>query len=302
MDWTTAHREAMFAAFEAHEQLELDTFGRIDVFDGMAADGLRLVFRRLDTAAALYLPASRGGQPGAIVNSQHPLALQRYSAGHEYGHHVFGHGEQIDRHAEPGGPRPAASAQEKLAEAFAAWFLMPPEAAKAACERLSLADVRQPSDAYALALRLGTSYTAICTHLPSLKLVNVGIANQWRDISLKTIKQELSATPPPGGWQNDTWLMSAADAEVELVVRAGDRLLIDLPGYDLDTLPPSATGTLLPPTDLLSTGRWSIDLPPELVAGPATLTLRNSSEEVTFALFVERPRLGRYVRRVTAAR
>jgi len=85
-------------------------------------------------------------------------------------------------------------------------------------------------------------------------------------------------------------------------VRAGDRLLIDLPGYDLDTLPPSATGTLLPPTDLLSTGRWSIDLPPELVAGPATLTLRNSSEEVTFSLFVERPRLGRYVRRVTAAR
>jgi len=300
MDWSAAHREAMVAAFEAHEQLAIDTFGRVDVFDAMAADGLRLVFRRLDTAAALYLPASLGGQPGVIINAQHPLGLQRYSAGHEYGHHVFGHGEQIDRNAEPGGHRAAGSAQEKLAEAFAAWFLMPPEAAQAVRERLGLAEVQQPSDAYALALRLGTSYTAICTHLPSLKLVKGHIAGQWRELSLKTIKQELSAAPPPGGWQNDVWVMSAADAAAELVVRAGDRLLIDLPAWDIDTIPPGATAELLAPTDLLSIGRWSIDLPADLGPGPTAVRLRNSSEAVTFSLLIERPRMGRYVRRVAA--
>ena len=91
--------------------------------------------------------------------------------------------------------------------------------------------------------------------------------------------------------------MSAADAEAELVVRAGDRLLIDLPGYDLDTLPPGATGSCCPDRPALD-GRWSIDLPAELVAGATALTLRNSSEEVTFSLLIERPRLGRYVRRV----
>lgn len=75
MDWSAAHREAMVAAFDAHEQLGLDTFGRVDVFDAMVGDGLRLVFRRLKGSAALYLPAVSGGPAGAIINAQHPLAL-----------------------------------------------------------------------------------------------------------------------------------------------------------------------------------------------------------------------------------
>jgi Zn-dependent peptidase ImmA (M78 family) len=297
MDWTAAHREAMVAAFEVHDQLGIDTFGRVDVFEAIAADGLRLMFRPLRTAAALYLPASLGGQAGAIINAQHPLALQRYSGGHEYGHHVFSHGEQIDRNAEPRGPQQAPSAQEKLAEAFAAWFLMPPEAADAARQRLGLRSVRHPADAYALALRLGTSYTAMCTHLPSLKLVKGHVSARWRDVQLKTIKQALSPTPPPGGWQNDVWTLSPGDAEAELVVRAGDRLLMHLPGWDVEAVPPGAAAERLTPADLLSTGWWSVDLAPNLAAGPTAVRLRNSSDAVTFSLFIERPRLGRYVRR-----
>src|SRR6185312_17096458 len=118
-----------------------------------------------------------------------------------------------------GGIGAPLSKEEKLAEAFAAWFLMPPEAAQAARERISLTEVQRPSDAYALALRLGTSYSAICTHLPSLKLVKSHLAGQWREISLRTIKQELSVTPPSGGWHNDVWVLSAADAAAEIVVR-----------------------------------------------------------------------------------
>ena len=74
MDWSAAHREAMVAAFDAHEQLGLDTFGRVDVFDAMVGDGLRLVFRRLEGSAALYLPAGPGGPAGAIVNARSKLA------------------------------------------------------------------------------------------------------------------------------------------------------------------------------------------------------------------------------------
>ncbi|MGO9956188.1 MAG: ImmA/IrrE family metallo-endopeptidase [Solirubrobacteraceae bacterium] len=302
MDWSAAHREAMIAAFDAHEQLGIDTFGWVDVFDAMACDGLRLVFRRLAASAALYLPPGLGGPAGAIINAQHPLALQRYSAAHEYGHHVFGHGEQIDRNAEPRGTAAVLSKEERLAEAFAAWFLMPPEAAQAARERLGRTDFRQPSDAYALALRLGTSYSAICTHLPSLKFVKGHLAGQWRERSLKTIKQELSMTPPPGGWHNDVWVLSAADAEAGLVVRAGDRLLIDLPGYDIDALPVGASAELLAPADLLSSGRWQVDLPSGIDAGPTTVALRDASTRVGFSLVVERPRLGRYVRRVAPRR
>jgi hypothetical protein len=121
-------------------------------------------------------------------------------------------------------------------------------------------------------------------------------------MSLKTIKQELSATAPPGGWHNDAWVLSAADAEDELVVRAGDRLLIDLPGYDIDAVPPGASAELLAPADLLSRSRWQVDLPSGTDAGPTIVALRDASTRVSFALVVERPRLGRYVRRVQAAR
>jgi Zn-dependent peptidase ImmA (M78 family) len=302
MDWRSAHREAMVIAFEAHEDLAIDTFARIDVFDAMAASGLRLVFRDLQDSAALYLPAHLGGTPGAIIKAQHPLALQRYSGAHEYGHHLFGHGEQIDRNSEPRGTGAALAPAEKLAEAFASWFLMPPEAVDAVLERIGITDIARPHDAYALALRLGTSFSATCTHLPSLKLVPGGTAEQWRALALKGIKQELTTSPPPGGWKNDVWVLGPEDASVELVVRAGDRLLLDLPAWDIDHAPHQATVTRIEPTDLLSSPRWQVDLPPDMPPGPTRLSLRDPSTTVTFTLCVEQPRRGRYVRTIALAR
>jgi Zn-dependent peptidase ImmA (M78 family) len=302
MDWRSAHREAMIVAFEAHEDLAIDTFARIDVFDAMAASGLRLVFRDLQESAALYLPANLGGTPGAIINALHPLALQRYSGAHEYGHHLFGHGEQIDRNSEPRGPGAALAPAEKLAEAFAAWFLMPPEAADAVLDRLGITQIARPLDAYALALRLGTSFSATCTHLPSLKLVPGPTAEQWRGLALKAIKQELTASPPPGGWKNDVWFLSRDDAGAELVVRSGDRLLIDLPAWDVDHAPDRATVTRVEPTDLLSQPQWQVDLPFHTPPGSARLSLRDPSTTLTFSLRVEHPRRGRYVQTLALAR
>src|SRR5882762_6950039 len=101
MNWRDAHRAAMVAAADAQEELNLDTFHRIEVLGAMSSAGLKVIFRKLEGCAALYLPSSLGGRPGAIINASHPLALQRYSAGHEIGHHFFGHGSQVIREVEP---------------------------------------------------------------------------------------------------------------------------------------------------------------------------------------------------------
>lgn len=298
MDWAAAHREGMLAAFQAQADLGLDTFERVDVFEAMASDDLRLFFRALSTAAALYVPAPFGGPAGAIVNALHPLAMQRYSAAHEYGHHLLGHGEQIDRESEPRVTRATLPAEEKLAEAFAAWFLMPPEAAESALERIGCARLSSAVDAYALALRLGTSYQATCTHLPSLKLVHGQTAESWRNVSLKAVKQELSPDAPPGGWRHDVWLLTERDAARPLVVRSGDRLLLELPGREVAALPAGATAAPVPATDLLSgPPRWSVDLSPEMGAGPAPLEMCDASSTLRFPLVVERPRIGRYIAR-----
>ena len=88
---------------------------------------------------------------------------------------------------------------------------------------------------------------------------------------------------------------------VELVVRAGDRLLIDLPAWDIDHVPDKATVTRIEPTDLLA--RPMAGRPPaDMLSGPTAPMLRDPSDAVTFTLSVERPRRGRYVRTIALAR
>lgn len=286
MRWDHSHRDAMAAAFEAHEDLDVDTLGRIDVFGAIAGDGIKLAFQPLD-CAALYLPASIAVKSGILVNSQHPLALQRLSAAHELGHHTFGHGEQVDREGEPRGTGARLPPHEMLAEAFAGWFLMPPEAIVTAQHLLGLTEPASAADAYALALRLGTSFAATCNRIEALR--------QWRTTPLKSLKQELTSDAPLGGWRNDVWLLSERDSEATIVVRCGDALLLDLAGWDIDELPDGATATHVPGADLLTPSRWRVDLPVQLPAGPASLVLRQAASRLVFELMLERPRFGRFV-------
>jgi hypothetical protein len=275
----------MGAAFEAHEDLGLDTVGRVDVFDAIVTAELRLIFRELE-CAALYLPSSVSGRAGVLVNAHQPLAMQRYSAAHEYGHHVFDHGGQIDRQSEPRGRGASIPPHEMLAEAFAAWFLMPPEAIEAGLRLLGLDAVTSVAQAYALALRLGTSFKATCTHVR-------GLAHH-RDTVVKTIKQGLSPDPPPGGWRHDVWLLSDRDAEATVVARCGDTLLFELAGWDIEHLPDRMRADIVAGPDLLSPSRWRIDLPLDLPAEPQSVAFRQAASTITFSIDLQHPRKGRY--------
>jgi Zn-dependent peptidase ImmA (M78 family) len=301
MRWSDAHRVSLAEATACHDELDLDPFARVDVFRAFSSLGLKLLFRRLESCAALYLPGSFGSKPGALINSQHPVALQRYSGSHELGHHRFGHGPRIDRETELRLTGAALPDEEKLAEAFAAWFLMPPELGDVIFEEtLKLDRCGSPQDVYAAALRFGASYTATCVHLVSLKRVTQGQSDDWLQLPLKKLKMALSPTPPPGGWRNDLWLLHEGDLDQNLLVRAGDRLIFDLPAeWQVLDLP---SGALLSPsaTDLLRQldlegGGLIIDLAPTMLAKPTSLTLTAGDREATITLDVERPREGLYV-------
>jgi Zn-dependent peptidase ImmA (M78 family) len=296
MRWSDAHRIAMISAADLQEELGLNTYERIDVFDALATVGLKLIFRKLDGCAALYLPASPlGGRAGVILHVGHPLALQRYSAGHELGHHMLGHGVQADRSTEPRRDRGEPSDEEKLAEAFAAWFLMPPDVVEQTLRRLGLRMPHHPRDAYALGLRLGTSYRATCVHLANLKLASAATAKSWSELELKSIKQELSDEPPLGGWRADIWLLTEGDLERTLVARCGDRLLLDMPDLHVESMPSGLSTTTVPSTDLLSSPRLALDVSPDMDAGPATLVLAGDERRAVLTLTIERPRQGLYV-------
>ena len=231
MNWREAHEEAMFAAAEAHEDLAVDTGREIDVFAAIESIGLELLFRPLAGAAGLYLSPNADRPGGILINSKHRRARQRYTGGHELGHHLMGHSPSLEPEDRgDGAPSEELPPEEKLAEAFAAWFLMPPELVDKVMDDLGLRRPAGPADVYALALRLGTSFEATALHLPNLKLAQPNEAREWASTPLKRVKEALCEGRPSSSYRGDVWALSAKEDKVRLALTAGDRLVLTLPG------------------------------------------------------------------------
>src|SRR5260370_25986165 len=114
------------------------------------------MWRPLPRQFGAYL-AEAGSRPGMLINNGLPFAAQRQTAGHELGHHCLRHGTRLDADLDASHTRPAVwTKEEKTAEAFAAWFLMPRKAVMAALTRLGLERPLEPLDVYRLSLLLGT--------------------------------------------------------------------------------------------------------------------------------------------------
>jgi Zn-dependent peptidase ImmA (M78 family) len=227
MRWRDAHKQAILKARRAHGAYDIDTSRRIDVFEIIEQARLVLGFQPLARMSGAYFAAF-----GAIlVNSNHPLARQRYTAAHELGHFAFDHGTSIDPQTDPlsrWGGRTQWPDHEKQAEAFAAWFLMPRQLVKVLLEQLGIARPESPEDVYALALRLGTSYQATLRHLPNLKLISENEMRQWQKHPLARVKVGIAEGAPPESLRNDVWYLTERDADTAIAVRIGDRLVVDL--------------------------------------------------------------------------
>lgn len=230
MTWREAHEEAMYAAAEAHDELGLDATNRIDVFGVIEGLKLDLLFRPLRGASGLYVPDPPYGG-GVLVTSLHRLARQRFTAAHELAHFWLKHDASIDIHTEilARSELDRLAPHEMVAEAFAAWFLMPPELIDHVLEDLHIEKPSSPEDVYAISLRLGTSYRATAYHLPSLKLASYNTARGWATQPPKHVKTALSLGTPMDSYHHDVWSLSERDANANLEVRAGDRLVLTLP-------------------------------------------------------------------------
>jgi Zn-dependent peptidase ImmA (M78 family) len=217
----------MLKARRAHGDFDIDVSERIDVFDVIERAGLLLGFEPLPRMSGAYFAGDRA----ILINTNHPLARQRYTAAHELGHYVFGHESSIDPQTDPlarWGGRSQWSDHEKQAEAFAAWFLMPRPLVETSLARLGVSKPTSPEDVYALALRLGTSYQATLRHLPNLKLVSDHQMRQWLKQPLARVKLALAEGAPPASLHNDVWHLTERDAGTQIAVRAGDRLVVAL--------------------------------------------------------------------------
>jgi Zn-dependent peptidase ImmA (M78 family)/predicted secreted protein len=185
-----------------------------------------------------------------VVNASHPASLQRYTAAHEYGHHVLGHGFSLDEVRNIDGARGVDEAQdfeqvlaarstaeigdpleEAAAQAFAGTFLMPIQVVnRALIDRGFDRDHPQlgPADIYELSLEFGTSYEATVTHLASLEKITWPEARQLRIPPIQ-IKTTLAGGSRPLDARADVWLVQDTDPERELPLRIGDEIVLRLP-------------------------------------------------------------------------
>lgn len=201
----------------------------IDLVRVMAHLSLTISFGSFRSLSGAYLPGDSEVPPMIIVNAAHPFTRQRFTVGHEIGHHLEHEGVVYDEETEFL-PRDATapSAHEFYAEAFAASLLMPRRLVRHMMAELSIPEDRRPSavEVYRLALRLRTSYAATVQQLRELGRITPADYQTLRHISPKRIKETITRGAAIG--RHDVWLVQEpADGEL-IEVAPEDELLLEL--------------------------------------------------------------------------
>jgi predicted secreted protein len=252
-------------------ELGLDPDWSVDIFQVIEREPIWLLFEPLENLYGFFDRHDKAA--GIVVQSKHPLAVQRYTAAHEYGHYVLGHLQSQDTPRELYGSQADVALQEIEAQAFAAEFLMPLAVVNRALDRLGLA--REPhgmsaGDAYQLSLELGSSYTATITQLRQLNKVHNADVTRLKRFEPIDLKIELGEGVKPADSRADVWLVDDALKGRHLRLRLRDELHVRL-------------------SEIPSSGyRWSVErdklgdslelLKDELAPGDLELTSRVGTE------------------------
>jgi Zn-dependent peptidase ImmA (M78 family)/predicted secreted protein len=239
-----AARDGIRAAQREHQRLGTDLTSRIEVFDVIEDELIWLSFRRLGNLYGVY---QRYGEAcGILINSQHPLSLQRYTAGHEYGHHILGHTASADD--EERIQRRPRDLREVAAQAFAGEFLMPLQLVNYTLRTMGLSGKYLPLTArqvYQLALELGVSYRAAVTQLIGQHKLTSTAGQQLLAQSPLAVKTSLAGVRPADS-RADLWLLDESQEGRRFSPRLRDEIhvmLVETPstGYVwqlIDAAPP----------------------------------------------------------------
>lgn len=232
LPWSQVHRLAAFEAARVFSALGIDRSRRVDPFAALAAHGVVVMRRPLDRLAGIYLPSTStsDGQAGALVNVNHPVSRQRFTAAHELAHHRRDRQVIFDEETEfiaRGDTSPLD--RERIADAFAAWFLMPRELVRRSLSKLGLDPVTlNPQGAYGLALEFGTSYEATVRHLADMRLIPA----PRRDFLLRTapqrVKRALGALDALADPRRDVWIVHTPQGEPQAGVQEGDAVVVEV--------------------------------------------------------------------------
>lgn len=235
-DYASAVRAGAMEAARLHQRLGVRPLieslgGNVDVFGAIHAVGLPLLFRPLQGLLGAYLndPA-----PGALVTTQRPMSIQRFTAAHELGHFLLRHQPSLDDESIlrrlPTSAQPTGDFQEVEADAFAAMFMMPRWLISWHANRQgwTINDFRQPPIVYQLALRIGASYEATCWMLVRHRLIQQTLARELLQTQPRSLKVALLETHRPQDYRGDVWLLTERDARMRIDGSRNDLFILRL--------------------------------------------------------------------------
>jgi Zn-dependent peptidase ImmA (M78 family)/predicted secreted protein len=221
-----AAREGVRAAQREHQRIGTEFRTRIEIFDVIQDAHIWLFAQRMRNLYGAY--QRYGDAIGVVVNAQHPLTLQRYTAAHEYGHHVLGHaGSADDEHLIL---RQTRDVREVAAQAFAGEFLMPLQLVNYTLRMMGHSGKNLPLTAqqvYQLALELGVSYSAAVTQLVGQHKLRASDGKRLQRESPLAVKISLGGTKPADPWA-DVWLLDETQEGRRFSPRLRDEIHLTL--------------------------------------------------------------------------
>jgi hypothetical protein len=131
-----------------------------DIYELVCKYGLSLRFTRISSLDGLYL--NDGLTASVNISTLRPSGHQRFTAAHELGHFIFGHGAHLDEKIEK---MASDSTEESVADAFARHILMPKRSVFRGFTSLGTTPkLGDPEHFYAVASWLGVGYSTLIQH------------------------------------------------------------------------------------------------------------------------------------------
>jgi len=220
-----ARRRALQAAQATLDELHIDTSSPVDVFDALDRLGLEVTFMRLDNLLGAILPDG-----GVLLTTERPTSVQRYTAAHEIGHWVLDRDAlALDGDIEINGNSPVE--RERLAQLFAAYFLMPPPLLRGTAARHGLrrGDPATPAQVYVVSRDVGASYEAVARQLGNLDFYPWSHVRTLLDVPPLRAKTDAAFGHRPINGRADVWPLDPPRDGEDIFVRVDDELVLALP-------------------------------------------------------------------------
>lgn len=186
-------RVALRGAIAVRRRVGVTKSDPVCVFDLADRLGVEVMFAGGSSFEGLFARDSAT----ILISSMRPMGRQAFTCAHELGHWWFDHGTKVD---ELDADAAASSPEERLANLFASYFLMPPWAVVEAFRARGWAlDKPTPIQVYIVANQLGVGYETLVRHLRlSLGHITESAARALLRVSPRHIREELIGDSPSG--------------------------------------------------------------------------------------------------------